>query len=264
MEDTDWRGYFLGPVYDCPYAFSSTVYEKGSWVLRMLRRLLGDDQFFAAIAAYRAAYGGSGATTAGLQDVLEDATGTDLDWFFEQWVYGENRPRLRYGWSEVAGPAVRLVVRQEQTNAPLFRMPVDVRVTTVAGVVDTEVWVEAEREQSFDLPLTSAPTAVAVDPDHHLLRELAPLDEPDMELGADYPDRYDAGTVMIGSNATLTVPVTNVGGSPLVLASVERVSGDEFSLTSPTVFPVEVAPGATVDLGFRYRARGRAPVPGPS
>lgn len=259
LEDSDWRGYFLGPVYDCPYAFSSTVYEKGAWVLRMLRRLLGDNQFFAAIAAYRAAYAGSSATTAGLQTVLEDATGTDLDWFFEQWVYGENRPRLRYGWSEVSGPAVRLVVRQEQTNAPLFRMPLDVRVTTVGGVVDAEVWVEAEREQTFDIPLTGAPTAVAVDPDHHLLRELAPMDEPDMELGALYPDRYDAGTVAIGSTAIVTVPVTNVGGSTLVLQSVDRVSGDEFSLVSPASFPVEIAPGATSNLEIRYRARYSGP-----
>jgi len=259
VEDTDWRGYFLGPVYDCPYAFSSTVYEKGAWVLRMLRRLLGDDQFFAAIAEYRAAYAGSSATTAGLQAVFEDATGTDLDWFFEQWVYGENRPRLRYGWSEVAGPAVRLVVRQEQTNAGLFRMPLDVRVTTVAGVVDAEVWLEAEREQTFGIPLAGAPTAVAVDPDHHLLRELAPMDEPDMELGALYPDHYDAGTVAIGSTATVTVPVTNVGGSTLVLDSVQRVSGDEFSLTAPASFPVEIAPGTTISLEIRYRARYSGP-----
>ncbi len=251
---SDWVGYFRGPLYDNPEPFSDTVYTKGGWILRMLRHVLGDDAFFAALADYRAAHGGAGATTAQLQAVLEESVGSDLDWFFEPWVYGTTRPRYQYDWQEVAGPAVRLRVRQLQTNAPLLRMPLDVRVTTSAGSEDHLVWVEAEAEQTIDLPLSSTPTAVALDPDHQVLAEIGPASAPDLDFGPLGPDGFDAGTLVMGSSATLQVPLVNLGGSDLEVSLVQPYYELGFELLSPQP-PFTVAAGASQDLTIRFRPR---------
>ncbi len=152
LEDEDWRGWFSGPVFDNPEPFSWTIYAKGSWVAWMLRHVIGDDAFFDAMATYRAAHAGGTATTENLQTAMEEAGGMELDWFFDQWVYGLYRPRYVFSWENVDGPTIALTVRQVQTNTGLFSMPVDVRDTTSAsGVSVRTVWIEAEAEQTITI-----------------------------------------------------------------------------------------------------------------
>jgi aminopeptidase N len=67
-------------------------YDKGAWLVHMLRGVLGDEDFFAGLAAYRAQYEHGSATTEQLRDALEGVSGRDLDAFMEQWVYGEYSP----------------------------------------------------------------------------------------------------------------------------------------------------------------------------
>ena len=105
---------------------------------------------------------------------MEDAAGEELDWFFDQWVYGKNRPRIQYEWEATSGPAVRLTVTQEHSNAPYFRTPMDVEVTTNSGTETHRVMLEAEAEQTIDLSVSSSPTAVELDPDHVILAHLSP------------------------------------------------------------------------------------------
>jgi aminopeptidase N len=160
-EESDWMGYFTGALYDNPEPFGSTVYQKGGLVLHMLRHVVGDDAFFAGLASYRTAFGGDTATSEGLREQMEAASGTDLTWFFDEWVYGEGRPRYQYSWSEVPGPAVRLTVKQIQTNSPLYRMSMDVRVTTTAGTEETVVWLGRwpSRASTFRSPPPPPPSS---------------------------------------------------------------------------------------------------------
>jgi len=261
VEDMDWRGYFLGAAYDNPVPFSSTVYEKGSWILRMLRHVLGDETFFAAILEYLETFGGATATTEALQAIFERHSVSDLDWFFQQWVYGENRPRYQYSWSEVAGPMVRLVVTQEHSNAPLFRMPMDVQITTTDGTELTTVWLEAEAEQSFDIAVGHTPTEVVLDPDHQVLCELSPAGEPDLDLGPGYPGPFPGGTLLGGTSSTITIPLNNVGGSDLVIDSddgpaIYPWNGRSYELVAPTEFPLTIAPGESEELQIRFTPAG--------
>lgn len=255
LEDADWRGWFRGPLYDNPVAFSSTVYDKGAWVLRMLRHVLGDYDFFAGVAEYRTRHAGGSATTQDLRAAFEAASGEELGWFFDQWVYGANRPRLQYEWQATSGPGIRLTVTQEQTNAGLFRLPMEVDVATTAGVERHRVDLPAVAETVLDLDLQASPTGVAFDPDNWVLAEISPAAEPDLELGPDFPGPYDGGVVRGGQSTTIAVPLTNTGGSPLEVTVLEPYSGGSWRVLGPQV-PLTVAPGETVDAGLRFAPSG--------
>jgi len=255
LEDADWRGWFLGPLYDNPVAFSSTVYDKGAWALRMLRHLLGDDEFFAGVAEYRSRHAGGSATTADLQAAFEAASGEQLGWFFDQWVYGANRPRLQYEWQTTAGPGVRLTVTQEQTNAGLFRLPMEIDVATTAGIERHRVDLPAQAETVLDLELQASATELTFDPDNWLLAEISPASEPDLELGPDFPGPYDAGVVLGGRTSTVTVPLTNTGGSTLEVTVLAANSGASWSVLRPRA-PFGIAPGETVEAELEFAPSG--------
>jgi hypothetical protein len=161
------------PIYDPNNLWGTTTYEKGGCVLHMLRRVIGDPVFFDALASYRQAYAYSSAVTSEFQAIVESAAAQDLDWFFDEWIYGTGWPSYEYSWHAVEDQgqyAVDLVIDQVQTNGPVFRMPVDVKLTTVAGDTTVVLVVEAAH-QVFDLALASEPTAVTLDPDNWILNE---------------------------------------------------------------------------------------------
>ena len=74
------------------------VYQKGGWSLHMLRGELGDDKFWAGIREYYRRYRDANATTAEFEQVMEETSGEDLHWFFQQWLYRPDRPQ----WKDVA------------------------------------------------------------------------------------------------------------------------------------------------------------------
>jgi hypothetical protein len=154
--------------------FSSDLsYNKGSWVLHMLRRVLGDATFFAALAHYRAAHAYGATVTEDFQASCEAVSGRDLTQYFQQWVYGERYPIYRSQWTSApvsGGFEVTLTLEQRQ-SWQLFTMPVDVRIQTIAGPRDFVV-PDSLASQTFALWVDAAPTAVEIDPDQWILRQL--------------------------------------------------------------------------------------------
>jgi hypothetical protein len=118
------------------------VYNKGAWVLHMLRNLLLDldsmdeDRFLAAMQDFFRTFRGGRASTEDFRRVVETHAGEDLDWFFRQWVYGTKVPAYRFAWrAEALGDGrYRVRCRVEQEGVPEdFRMDVPVRVDLEAG-----------------------------------------------------------------------------------------------------------------------------------
>jgi aminopeptidase N len=145
-------------------------YDKGAWLVHMLRGVLGDEDFFAGLAAYRALYEGGSATTEQLRDVLEGVSGRDLDTFMEQWVYGEYFPVYRMSW--LANPGgVQVQIEQVQTNTGLFAMPIQLRVTTDQGSTDFVVE-NALASESYQLAVAGTVERVELDPDRWILRQV--------------------------------------------------------------------------------------------
>jgi aminopeptidase N len=155
--------------------FDRSAYEKGAVVLDMLRFVLGDDRFFAAIHHYAETYQRKNVTTDDLRKALEESSGEDLGWFFKEWAYQAGYPELEVSeqWDE-ASRVLHLVVEQKQTvdeNTPLFRMPVEVEFSTPSGRERRRIEFSHARDE-FDFPLDSKPLMTRFDPDHRLLDTL--------------------------------------------------------------------------------------------
>ncbi|MCB9847651.1 MAG: Ig-like domain-containing protein [Phycisphaeraceae bacterium] len=151
------------------YDFS---YLKGAWVLHMLRNVIGDDDFFQTLAAYRQGYQYASATTEDFQGVAESISGMDLGWFFSEWIYDVGAPAYRYAWTTHTVGArhfVEVYIRQVQNSAyPDFKMPIDCEAT-VGGSPDTyRIWNDADGEHLlFETP--GVATAFQFDPDDRIL-----------------------------------------------------------------------------------------------
>ena len=145
-------------------------YDKGAWVVHMLRGALGETDFFAGLAAYRAQYGYGSATTEQLRDVLEGVSGMDLDAFFQEWIYGDYFPVYRLSYAP-AGDGVDVTIEQLQTNTGLFTMPIQLRVVTDQGTTDFTVQNSLATE-NYHLTVAGALESVALDPDHWILRQV--------------------------------------------------------------------------------------------
>jgi aminopeptidase N len=125
-------------------------YNKGGWVLHMLRHVLGDTNFYNTLAAYRAAYQGHAATTDDFRQVAESVSGRDLTWFFDEWVYQGGAPQYQYGWNQYTVDGVQYVelyLKQTQSASyPIFSMPVDVVTNENVGQHTHTVWNDAQIE----------------------------------------------------------------------------------------------------------------------
>ena len=145
-------------------------YPKGGLVLHMLRGLLGDEAFFAGIRAYYSRFQDGVALTADFRRVMEETSGTDLDWFFQQWLFQPGYPTLVAEMSWDPGPGEALVtIRQTQKSAwPAFRIPLDLEMD-VAGVSHRRRIDVTERTQTFRIELDGPPTSVVLDPDGFVL-----------------------------------------------------------------------------------------------
>ncbi|MBX0289187.1 HEAT repeat domain-containing protein [Hymenobacter sp. HSC-4F20] len=110
--------------------FDGVSYQKGGSILNMLRAHLGEDVFFAGLKTYltRNAFGTGEAQQ--LRLALEEASGQDLNWFFNQWYYRAGHPivTIDYQW-DAARQRQAVVVRQTQPGAP-FVLPLQVDVYT--------------------------------------------------------------------------------------------------------------------------------------
>jgi aminopeptidase N len=155
--------------------FDGNAYGKGGWVLYMLRRQLGEDAFYAGLKHYLEANRGRNVTTADLTKALEEATHTNVDAFFKQWIYGAGAPKLElsYVYDETK-KQVAVTVKQTQKregHVGLFNVPVEVEITTASGPKLYPIHVTQESE-SFTFPAESAPLMVLFDKGTQILKSV--------------------------------------------------------------------------------------------
>jgi hypothetical protein len=119
-----YLGYRIGHVKGDSRLFRAVVYNKGALVLHMLRRLVGDQAFFAGLRRFYDTWRFQKAGSDDLRQAMEAESGMALGRFFEQWVYGEGLPQVSYTWRAEEGGA-EAVVRLEQAG-DVFDFPVTV------------------------------------------------------------------------------------------------------------------------------------------
>ncbi|GMR14308.1 MAG: M1 family metallopeptidase [Gemmatimonadota bacterium] len=148
-------------------------YQKGAWVLHMLRSVLGDEDFFAGIREYFGRHAGDVILTADFQRAMEDVSGQDLEWFFRQWVYEPGYPRLAISTAWIPGTGeLEIRIRQEQPQSwPTFRFAADVEFELPGRLLRASVDVR-DRDQTVRITLPQGPTGITFDPDGWILKEI--------------------------------------------------------------------------------------------
>ena len=130
------------PIVETRYSspmemFDGMTYAKGGCVLHMLRGLLGDEAWWKGIRGYVAKHKFQVVDTDDFRKAMEEASGKDLKWFFDQWLYKAGHPELKVRWHyEDADKTVRVKVEQTQKldeQTPLFRLPTTLEITEAAG-----------------------------------------------------------------------------------------------------------------------------------
>jgi aminopeptidase N len=147
--------------------FTGQVYPGGGSRLHYLRFVVGDDAFFRGLAHYVRSNRGRGVVTDDFRRAMEEASGVDLQSFFEQWFAQPGYPEIRVAWTwDESHGRVLLDVEQVQSSADgtpsVFRGPAEVEIRTLGGSERVRVEVD-RREQTFELPAASRPLWVVFD-----------------------------------------------------------------------------------------------------
>ena len=145
-------------------------YQKGGWVLHMLRSELGDSAFFAGVREYYRSHRHGTALSADLQRALGASAGRSLATFFDQWLRRPGYPELDVVWSrDPASGGIDVAVTQG-ARFGAFEFPLRLALTDTSGAVrHVEVSIPAIPETRFQLPVTMAVHSIAVDPHVRLL-----------------------------------------------------------------------------------------------
>ncbi|AQG81248.1 M1 family metallopeptidase [Spirosoma montaniterrae] len=147
-------------------------YQKGGWVLHMLRHELGTDTFWRGIREYYARYRNANAQTADFQAVMEQVSGKKLAWFFRQWLTQPGYPELVWNTKyDDKKRALTVDVRQAQRSGAYFTVPLTFSIRDANGreIQRTARLVMDQPTQTFTVPLNTKPASVVIDPENTVL-----------------------------------------------------------------------------------------------
>ncbi|MGZ5245492.1 MAG: M1 family metallopeptidase [Flavitalea sp.] len=145
---------------------NANSYQKGSWVLHMLRNNIGDSSFWKGIRNYYATYAGKNASTDDFRKIMEQASGQDLKKFFQQWLFSPGQPELQVQSAYKDGKATYTII---QTQKQLFEFPLQIEINTGDVNKLTKSVQVKERETSFTIPMEKQPVGIKLDPNVNLL-----------------------------------------------------------------------------------------------
>ena len=149
-------------------------YQKGSWVLHMLRGRLGDKAFFKGLRDFYLAHDESTASSEDLRAALEKASGVSLKDFFARWVYGAGHPHYEVSWQwqrlKNRGGSITINLKQTQPE-PAFLDPVEIEIEGSKETQTSRI-IPTGRESVIRLSSPTRPKNIRIDPDDAILNEL--------------------------------------------------------------------------------------------
>lgn len=111
-------------IDDLTHILNTNTYQKGGWVLHMLRHKVGEENFWRGIRDYYKKYQYKNATTAQFFKIMEVNTGQSLEKFSQQWLTTNNYPELKFNWVYYNG-VVRIIIDQKQEVPMSFDLDVE-------------------------------------------------------------------------------------------------------------------------------------------
>lgn len=151
------------------HLLNANSYQKGAWVLHLLRRKVGDSLFWKGIREYYKTFAGGNANTTDLEKIFENVTHQNLKTFFNQWLFLPGQPMLNVEWNyDQTKKLVSLKIEQTQKN--LFEFPLEIAFKkgdkTVSKTIDIK-----NKITEKDIPLAMKPAEIILDPNVNLLFE---------------------------------------------------------------------------------------------
>ncbi len=226
---------------------SARSYEKGAIVLHMLRGVVGDALFFDIWKTYAAdpAVKHGVAVTEDFQAIAEQVSGMDLEYFFSEWIYGENYPRYHFNWtSSEISPGnfeVALTIEQEiNSNPSFFTMPIQVKVTHASG--DTLINLFNDQQiQQFNFTFSQQPLDISIDPNLWILRdvfnEISGVEDElvagKYKLMQNYPNPFNPSTTIeyyIPEQSFVSLKVYDILGNEITTLVDEMKNAGKYSV----------------------------------
>lgn len=179
----DWNSGYKHPIvtqhYDDATSFTTDNYAsvRGALVLNMLHKQLGDEKWRKAIKLYAQTHAGKLVNTSKFLKTFEEASGEQLDWFFEQWIYGMGHPIFvvtkKY---DAVHKELSIIVKQTQTKDANNEYP---QTVYFKGNIEIEidekiekVWLDAKAENQFTFKLANPPKLINFDYESTWIKEI--------------------------------------------------------------------------------------------
>jgi aminopeptidase N len=184
----------------------ANIYDKGGLVLNMMRNYLGDEAFFKGLGLYLKTHAFKNAEVQDLRLAMEEISGKDMNWFFNQWYYSAGHPVLdiSYQWND-ADHVEKVIINQTQ-DGQVFRLPVAVDIYTGGKTTRKQIWL-TQKSDTLAFNLATKPNLVNVDADKVLITKKS--DHKSMqEFGYQYHhaplylDRLEALNAAIGQETS--------------------------------------------------------------
>ncbi len=175
MEDsTNYRRSLAGLKFsNCGQMLDRHSYQKGAWVLHMLRYVLGEELFWKGIHHYGTENAEKVVVSYDLQKAFEEATGKNLYWFFNEWVFSAGYPKyvINKSWSDSL-KAISLHIKQTQIKEPLtttFRMPINIEIFAGSQKQIKKINL-ASADTTISIQCKTKPDLVLFDPGNNILK----------------------------------------------------------------------------------------------
>ena len=195
--------------------FDGVSYNKGGAILHMLRNYVGDDAFFAGLTDYLKTNEFGTGEAHQLRLSLEKISGKDLNWFFNQWYFGNGNPKISYTTSfEPVKKEVTITLSQNQIGQN-FQFPLSIDIFENGKPTRKNVWVSAKEKNDFTFQVSKNPDLVNLNSDGVLLAEITDTKTPEQFL-----IQYQNSTQFLSRYKAVENAIENLTKNPAALKTV--------------------------------------------
>ena len=172
---TDYAKRDLSPVIntkvkDYNLLLNANSYQKGSWVLHMLRQEIGEEAFWKTLRQYYQKFHLDNALSEDFQKVAEQISRKKLSSFFNQWLYQAGHPILQIDWEQVSKRKIKINLTQLQ-EGPAFSFPLEIEIETESGnQIQKSIRIDS-KEEKFNIKVKEKAVKIILDPNVKLLFE---------------------------------------------------------------------------------------------
>ncbi len=162
---------------------SGLTYNKGAAAIRVLHYLLGDSMFFNVCKTYQTRFANGNASTQDFNDLVNELSGKNYDFYFDQWIYGIGFPAYTSTWNQVNGKFYLKVKQANAHGGGLFSLPIAFNLQRAIG--DTQIVLDINTsEHNFELPIGGTISNVVIDPNVWILKNSSMTKDVGLSVGA--------------------------------------------------------------------------------